>query len=194
MLRFLLNSGVLILLVAVVTSVYWLYSDKTRLPADMFEAETDTALRGSNNVVPSAPTETNAPKTVESSDLPAFNTESLPAVEHSSLSPQAVEVPSNESSLDDAKPTQHADLAMAEAQYRAILQVSDDPDAYCELGHILLMRHQTQEASDVYLKAAEVLIAQHRLSQAQGVIDILNNLNPLYAQQASQALVRASQP
>jgi hypothetical protein len=83
---------------------------------------------------------------------------------------------------------------MAEAQYRAILQVSDDPDAYCELGHILLMRHQTQEASDVYLKAAEVLIAQHRLSQAQGVIDILNNLNPLYAQQASQALVRSSQP
>jgi tetratricopeptide (TPR) repeat protein len=92
------------------------------------------------------------------------------------------------SALEEARRAFHAgNLDEAEARYRAILSVADNPDAFGELGNIFFARRQFSDANDAYLKAAEGLIAQNRLLQAQYVIGVLMNSQPEYAQQAMQA-------
>ena len=71
--------------------------------------------------------------------------------------------------------------------YRTILSKSYNPDAYGELGNIFFFRQQYNAANDAYLKAAEGLIAQNRLLQAQYVIGMLMNSQPEYAQKAMKA-------
>lgn len=156
MLRFLIHRGVLIIIVTLMIGVAWFYADNSPSPIHFSHL-----LREEKPIIPR---EIQDSQTVSTADSSSMIELSFPS--------QANNQVNQESGLD-----------MAEAQYRAILTVSDDPDAYCELGHILLMRHQEQEASEVYAKAVEIFIAQNRLSQAQVVIEILNRLNPIYAQQ-----------
>jgi tetratricopeptide (TPR) repeat protein len=110
-----------------------------------------------------------------------------PAVVAMPVMPESVQADMG-SVLEDARRAfQAGNLDEAEAKYRAILSTSESPDAYGELGNIFFSRRQFNDANDAYLKAAEGLIAQNRLLQAQYVIGVLMNTQPEYAQQAMQA-------
>jgi hypothetical protein len=112
--------------------------------------------------------------------------EAMPMPDSVALAPEVASA--DMVALEAARQAFHqGNLDDAEAKYLSILAHADNPDAFGELGNIYFIRHQFNDANEAYFKAAEGLIAQNRLLQAQYVIGILLNSHPEYAQKAMQA-------